>query len=69
MVSLPEPALTSHLGDALNGPKWNGSEWRTLRATIQDALGIDPEKEIITPVGRPIALSDGVPIRELMEAS
>jgi hypothetical protein len=40
-----------------------------IHATIQDALGIDPEKEIITPVGRPIALSDGVPIRELMEAS
>ncbi len=40
-----------------------------LHATIQDALGIDPEKEIITPVGRPIALSDGVPVKELMKTS
>jgi hypothetical protein len=40
-----------------------------LHATIQEALGIDPDKEIITPVGRPIALSDGVPVKELMTPS
>lgn len=41
---------------------------QNIHATIQHALGIDPEKEIITPVGRPIALSDGLPIRELMKS-
>ena len=40
---------------------------QNIHATIQDALGINPEKEIITPVGRPITLSDGVPIKELMK--
>jgi uncharacterized protein (DUF1501 family) len=37
-----------------------------LHATIQHALGIDHEKELITPVGRPLALSDGRVIRELL---
>ncbi len=37
-----------------------------LHATIQQALGIDPEKELITPVGRPLALSDGKVVRELL---
>jgi uncharacterized protein (DUF1501 family) len=37
-----------------------------LHATIQHALGIDHEKELITPVGRPLALSDGKVIRELL---
>ena len=37
-----------------------------LHATIQHALGIDCEKELITPVGRPLALSDGKVIRELL---
>jgi len=36
-----------------------------LHATIQDQLGIDPTKEIKTPVGRPMALSDGRVLREL----
>lgn len=39
-----------------------------LHATIQHALGINPEKELITPVGRPLALSDGRVIRELIAA-
>lgn len=39
-----------------------------IHATIQHAVGIDPEKEIITPVGRPLALSDGKVIRELLKA-
>ena len=42
---------------------------QNIHATIQHALGIDPEKEIITPIGRPITLSDGVPVLELMKAS
>jgi len=37
-----------------------------IHATIQHALGIDHEKELITPVGRPLALSDGKVIRELL---
>lgn len=37
-----------------------------LHATIQTALGVNPEKEIITPVGRPIALSEGSVIPELL---
>jgi hypothetical protein len=40
-----------------------------LHATIQHSLGIDPEKEIITPVGRPIFLSEGNVVRELLGAS
>ncbi len=39
-----------------------------IHATIQHALGIDPEKELMTPVGRPLALSDGRVIRELLQA-
>lgn len=37
-----------------------------LHATIQTALGIDPTKELITPVGRPLALSDGTVIRDIL---
>jgi len=36
-----------------------------IHATIQHALGINPEKELITPVGRPLALSDGEIIQDL----
>jgi uncharacterized protein (DUF1501 family) len=36
-----------------------------IHATVQNMLGIDYEKEIKTPVGRPIALSDGKVIPEL----
>jgi hypothetical protein len=37
-----------------------------LHATVQDLLGIDYEKEIMTPVGRPMALSKGEPVKALM---
>lgn len=37
-----------------------------LHATILHALSIDPEKEIRTPVGRPLALSDGRVVRGLL---
>lgn len=37
-----------------------------LHATIQQVLGIDPRKELITPVGRPLGLSDGRVIKELV---
>jgi len=36
-----------------------------LHATVQDMRGIDSTKEIMTPVGRPIALSEGRVIHEL----
>lgn len=37
-----------------------------IHATILHALGINHEKEIITPIGRPIALSEGSVIKELL---
>jgi uncharacterized protein (DUF1501 family) len=37
-----------------------------LHATILDALSIDHTKEIKTPIGRPMVLSQGTPIRELL---
>jgi hypothetical protein len=39
-----------------------------LHATIMKALGVDPSKEIVTPVGRPLSLSDGRVIPELLAA-
>ena len=37
-----------------------------LHTTIMSVLGVHPEKEIITPVGRPMALSNGLVIPELL---
>jgi hypothetical protein len=38
-----------------------------LFATVYSALGVDPKKKNISPLGRPIALSDnGVPVKELL---
>ncbi len=37
-----------------------------IHATIQDAFGIEYDKKVMTPVNRPIALSDGFPIDELL---
>ncbi len=39
-----------------------------IHATILRALGINGEKEIMTPVGRPIALSEGRVIKELINS-
>ena len=36
-----------------------------LAATIYRALGIDPRTEVRDPLGRPLTLSDGRPLREL----
>lgn len=36
-----------------------------LHATVQDLLGIDFTKEIMTPIGRPMALSKGEPVKAL----
>jgi uncharacterized protein (DUF1501 family) len=41
-------------------------EVRDLFATIMHAAGVDPEHEIITPIGRPMAFSDGKPIERLL---
>lgn len=38
-----------------------------LHATLQTALGLDPAREWMTPVGRPLALSGGRVIREVMD--
>jgi uncharacterized protein (DUF1501 family) len=37
-----------------------------LHATILRALGLDPIRENISPIGRPIKLSEGTPIKELI---
>jgi hypothetical protein len=48
------------------GPKERAIHVEDLAATLYHALGIDPEKEYITPSGRPVRLAnDGKVIREL----
>ena len=37
-----------------------------VHATVLSAVGLDPAKENISPVGRPIKLSEGKPIAELL---
>ena len=37
-----------------------------LHATILTALGVDPHLEQMTPIGRPLRLSDGQPIQQLL---
>lgn len=37
-----------------------------LHATLLKALGLDPATQLITPIGRPIALSDGRPLTSLL---
>lgn len=39
-----------------------------LTATVLSALGIPPEREFITSLGRPIKLSDGTPVGRLLQA-
>lgn len=39
---------------------------QNIHATILQQVGLDPEDEIMTPVGRPILLSDGAVIEELL---
>lgn len=39
-----------------------------LHATILHSLGINPAKELVTPVGRPLALSEGRIIRSLLRS-
>lgn len=41
-------------------------EVRDLYATILHVMGVDHEKEVITPIGRPMAFSDGQPIAKLI---
>ena len=40
-----------------------------LHATILHQLGIEHDKEIITPIGRPMAYTDGTPIGRLLSGS
>jgi len=37
-----------------------------LHATVLTALGLDPVKENISPIGRPLKLSEGTALRELL---
>lgn len=37
-----------------------------VHATLLHALGIDTFKELMTPVGRPMGLTDGILVPELM---
>jgi uncharacterized protein (DUF1501 family) len=37
-----------------------------LHATLLTALGIDPQHEVLAPVGRPIKLSEGMPVPSLL---
>ena len=37
-----------------------------IYATVLSAMGIDPAKRYITPIGRPIKLSEGAPIEQLL---
>lgn len=41
-------------------------EVKDLYATVLQTLGVDYAEEFITPIGRPIAFSDGTPIERLM---
>jgi uncharacterized protein (DUF1501 family) len=48
------------------GPKERPIKVEDLAATIYHALGVDPEKEYLTPTGRPVRLAnEGHVIREL----
>lgn len=37
-----------------------------IHATVLSALGVDPQREIVAPIGRPIKLSEGQPIEQLL---
>lgn len=39
-----------------------------LHATVLHAMGVDPERELRTPVGRPLALSDGKVVKEILRS-
>jgi len=40
--------------------------WRRVAATVLTALGLTPDKELMTPIGRPLALSQGKVIKEVL---
>lgn len=42
---------------------------KNIHATIQTALGIDPSYEVMTPANRPLPLSEGRVIKELLESA
>ncbi len=57
---------TDPQGTAL--PLRSGVRIADVHATILARLGIRPDRELQTPVGRPMKLSDGQPIAELLDA-
>lgn len=48
-------------------PDEAGVKIADLHATILAALGIDPAVEVLAPIGRPMKLSEGTPVRALLE--
>lgn len=47
-------------------PFGQGTPIENVHATVLSALGIEPSIELDTPVGRPIKLSEGQPLNELL---
>jgi uncharacterized protein (DUF1501 family) len=43
-----------------------GTPVADIHATLLTALGIDPHREVIAPIGRPVKFSDGAPIAKLL---
>ena len=41
-------------------------EVKDLYATVLKTMGVEHDREVITPIGRPMAFSDGTPIARLM---
>jgi hypothetical protein len=64
----PEPKLTPQLSmsGAADGNLVDPRNVEDLHATVLHALGIDFAQEVMTPIGRPMALSKGKVIRELL---
>lgn len=46
----------------------NPQRIENIHATIFDALGVDVSKQYQTPIGRPMYISEGTPIKELLES-
>ncbi|MDG2360431.1 MAG: DUF1501 domain-containing protein, partial [Planctomycetaceae bacterium] len=54
------------INTTINKPKDRPVQVPDLHATLCHALGIDPEKEVMTPLQRPMKLVDGgSPVMEL----
>lgn len=64
------------IGETSVDPPMDGKEWDKhvkdprpigdIHATVLDALGIAFDKEVVTPIGRPMKFSEGTPIKQLL---